>query len=227
MQNGAFSGSACGNGALSSNIWIYACNTDAPQTDEQVDGRSRDCPQHENVQWRLTGNLLRSAVPAGPPPGPTTIPWDTCLVTTTAAAPLTLAVCNASDPRQHWTATPVGNGSDFQLKQGEKCVSSVTSGPPPPPPAPPPAPVPTMPPVANLFKDQFGAEIVVITSPGSAVNKTVTVTVRGSGFSTPKASVVRPGEAAPSALPTVRMQGGDVVFMVELVRGAAVVKLTQ
>jgi hypothetical protein len=224
VQNGAFSGSACGNGALSSNIWIYACTTDGPG---QLDGRSRDCPQHENVQWRLTGNLLRSAVPAGPPPGPATIPWDTCLVTTTAAAPLSLAVCNASDPRQHWTATPVGNGSDLQLKQGEKCVSSVTSGPPPPPPSPPPAPVPTMRPVVNLFKDQFGAEIVVITSPGSAVNKTVAVTVRGSGFSTPKASVVRPGEAAPSVLPTVRMQGGDVVFMVELVRGAAVVKLTQ
>ena len=115
----------------------------------------------------------------------------------------------------------MGNGSEFQLKQAGKCVSSVTSGPPPPPPAPPPAPVPTMPPLANLFKDQFGAEIVVITSPGVAVNRTVVVTVRGSGFPSPKAVVVRPGEVAPSALHTVRVQGGDVTFSVGLVRGAA------
>ena len=59
VQNGAFSGSACGNGALSSHIWIYACNTDGLG---QVDGRSQDCPQHENVQWRLTGKFaLRRA----------------------------------------------------------------------------------------------------------------------------------------------------------------------
>eukprot|EP01052_Picozoa_sp_SAG31_P051407 SAG31_NODE_12194_length_960_cov_0.792102_1_plen_70_part_10 len=63
-----------------------------------MDGRSRDCPQHENVQWRLTGKLLRSAVPADPPPGPTTIPWDTCLVTTIAACPFTAAFCNAECP---------------------------------------------------------------------------------------------------------------------------------
>jgi hypothetical protein len=79
--------------------------------------------------------------------------------------------------------------------------------------------------VASLFSDQSGAEIVVITSPGLAVNKTVVVIVRGSSFVSPRASVARPGEAAPSALPAVRMHGDDVVFTVELVRGAAVVRL--
>ena len=149
-----FSGSSCGNGALASNIWIYACTTAG---DEQ--SKSGDCPHHENVIWRFTGKLLRSAVPAGPPSGTGPVPWDTCLTSTDSASPLNLAACNETDPRQHWTVAPAANKSYFQLRQGGKCVSSVTTGPPPPPPVPPAPPAPAMPPVANLFHDQRGAEI--------------------------------------------------------------------
>ena len=155
------------------------------------------------------------------------MPWDTCLTTTANASPLTLAVCNETDPRQHFTVVPAANVSYFQLRQHGKCVSSITSGPPPAPPPPPPPPVPDMPPVANLFHDQQGAEIIVITSPGVATNGTAVVTVRGAGFTSAlKASAIRPGESAPSALDAVRVKGVDIVVTMELNRGAAVVKLT-
>ena len=47
VQNGAFSGSACGNGALSSNIWIYPCDTDGPEQARETRAESADCPKHE------------------------------------------------------------------------------------------------------------------------------------------------------------------------------------
>ena len=259
VQSGYFEPSACGNGALASNIWIYTCaNTNSDGEPRQLE-RTRDCPFHENVIWRLTGNLLRSAVPFGPPSGAGPVAWTTCLTTTAVGGSMTLASCNSTDPRQHWKFVPAGdallkrigltlkvmnfipimtnfvpimtnlkvaahNASFFQLRQEGKCVSSVTSGPPP---APPPPPVPPMPPVANLSHDQEGAEIVVITSPGKPTNGTAVVLVRGGGYeSVPKAVAVRPAEAAPSALATLRMVGGDVVVTVVLIDGAAVAKLT-
>ena len=83
-----------------------------------------------------------------------------------------------------------------------------------------------MPPVANLFHDQHGAEIIVITSPGIAVNGTVEVTVRGAAHAAaPTAVAVRPGEAKPTPLASVKLQGADVVATVALGRGAAVVRL--
>ena len=83
-----------------------------------------------------------------------------------------------------------------------------------------------MPPVANLFHDQRGAEIIVITSPGTAVNGTVEVTVRGATHAAaPTAAAVRPGEAQPTPLASVKLQGADVVVTVALGRGAAVVRL--
>ena len=224
VQSAHFSPSSCGNGAVASNIWIYACvNAEAePQAEERE--RSADCPLHENVMWKLTGKLVRSAVPAGSAHSTGTIPWDTCLTSTDSFAPLKLAVCNETDPRQHWTVFSAANNSYFQLRQGGKCVSSM---PLPSPPAPPPLPVPSKPPVANLFHDQQGSEIVVITSPGVEVNGTVEVTVRGAAHrTTPTAKVIRPGEAKPSLLTSVRLQSEDVVVItVALARGAAVVQL--
>ena len=54
--------------------------------------------------------------------------------------------------------------------------------------SPPPAPVPTMPRWRTCSRTSLERRSV-ITSPGSAVNKTVAVTVRGSSFFAPKASV--------------------------------------
>lgn len=55
VQSGYFSGSACGNGALASSIWIYTCN--AARTDQQRD-KSRDCPLHVRVLLHILLRVL-------------------------------------------------------------------------------------------------------------------------------------------------------------------------
>ena len=83
--------------------------------------------------------------------------------------------------------------------------------------------------MVNLFRDQIGREIVVITSPGKLLSGDVEIIVRGSSFGPGlHAVVVRPGERLPTPLDAVRVNGhGDVILTTSLGRGAAVVQLSK
>jgi hypothetical protein len=235
VQNNGFSPSACGGGTVGSRVIVYPCGYDSdpaesdPVSTELTELVLHDCPLHENIIWKLTGRLLRSGVPSGSPGS--SLVWNTCLAAAGDAAEgeaLALKHCNESDPAQLFTAIKSGTGGAYlQLKHsaGGLCISDSA-----PPPTPGPPPPPILAPIANLFRDQSGAEIVVITSPtGSAVSNTTTVvaTVRGSHFGTGlQAEVVRPGEQAPTPLTTfTRGESGEVVITVGLSRGAALVRL--
>ena len=217
VQNNGFSSSACARGTVGSHIIVYPCGYSSDPATELL----HDCPSHENIIWKLTGYLLRSGVPSGGPSS--SLVWDTCLAAGDAAdqEALVLKHCNESDPAQLFTSINT-SGAHIQLMHSASglCISD----PPPPPPA------PILSPIVNLFRDQSGAEFVVITSPGAVVSNTTTavvVTVRGSRFGTGlRAEVVRPGEQAPTPLTTLKRGGsGEVVITVELGRGAAVVRL--
>jgi len=235
VQNDDFSPTSCGHSAKSSSIWVYPCVT-ANRLRRHLRAHKRfgDCPEGDNVRWRLAGQLLQYGVPAGPPGA---LSWQLCLTTAlneSRAAPLTLEMCNTSDPRQQWQMATASFSGDsgrigwFQIRNAVpfgRCVGSIE-----PPPPPPPPPTPTLLPVANLFRDQHGAEIAVITSPGVAVVGAVQVTVRGGAFvSAPSVQVIRPGDTAPMPLSPDRIRRdpvGDVVVTVTLSDGAAMIKLT-
>ena len=141
-------------------------------------------------------------------------------------AGLILKRCDSSDPAQRFMARAVVSHPAQQIRVihlgTNLCVSSSTA------PLPPP-PIPPLPAIANLFRDQQGREIVVITSPGAPASDDTNVTaiVRGSAFSEEvRAEVVWPGARSPVPLTTVQRRGnGDVVLSVRLQRGAAVIRL--
>ena len=237
-----------------SQIWVF--QGPAGSTLQEARDSDGDCPHHANVLWDLQRNgkasLLRSAVPvpsAAARPG-RSLADDTsdgdgaelkeqlkeslCLTSSpinasTPGAALGLAVCSAKDPAQQWTVLPASGGS-FQLAQGKGKQVCVTT-PPKAPPPPPPPPLGVRPPVVALFEDQEGAQLAVVTSPGSNQGNgtEVEITIRGGGLNgtnTPTAMVVRPGEASLQPLASVRRSGAaDIVVVAKLHRGAALVRV--
>eukprot|EP01052_Picozoa_sp_SAG31_P010228 SAG31_NODE_554_length_14181_cov_22.378000_3_plen_824_part_00 len=98
--------------------------------------------------------------------------------------------------------------------------------------APPPMPgtIPLLPPIANVFLDLNGSEIIVITSPGQPVASAVTATLRNvTGASTGvMVTALRPGDTAFVALPSsaVQVVGDEVHIMVIPCRGAVVLRVS-
>ncbi len=221
---------------------------------ERVDEGTGDCPKHENVLWALqrisesaassTIALLRSAVPVpnhrgnhdehSAPSRQLRIKQSGLCLTSNAsrlgAGGLGLAPCSGTDPAQHWSVLPAAGGL-LQLAQRtatskqQQCITA----PPPPSPPPPPTPLGARPPIVALFEDQQGAQLIVVTSPGSnRPNITqVEITIRGLNYTVaPTATVVRPGELGLTPLrPALRQSGADIVAIVKLQRGAALVRV--
>ena len=217
VQNDAFTPQRCGDGTDGSRIIMYPCeHVGAWGAEVGVEA----CPHDANIVWKLTGKLLRSGVPAGDP-GPNA--WDTCLAA--RGTRLALERCNNSDSAQQFSARAIASHpKQMQIVHGDANLCLSASNPPPPPP-----PTPVLPPIANLFRDQQGCEIVVITSPGTPSSNitTASVVVRGSSFNRAvKAEAVWPGAQAPTPLSSVEHRdNGDIVLHVILKRGMAMIRL--
>ena len=133
---------------------------------------------------------------------------------------------NQTDSTQHFVLSPAQNGY-IRMSQNSKCLSIVGQ-----PPAQPPSPRMVLPPSVNIFSDQVGREIIVVTSPGVMLNGTVQVTVRGSSLGETGALngvVAVPGDRGePKPVMGIRRNhtSGDIHFSVRLSRGAAVARLS-
>ena len=256
VYNPSFTTSQCSTADDSqSQIWVFEGPESEPAADESADSRpayrdherertkegSGDCPKHENVLWAVqrisesaapsTTALLRSAVPV--PTQPLGIKRGGLCLTSNASHPgsgaLGLAPCSGADPAQHWSVLPAAAGlvQLGQLASASKQQLCITAPKPPPPPPPPPL-LGIRSPIVALFEDQDGAQLAVVTSPGSnrPNNTKVEITIRGlNSTGVPVATSVCPGEEAPKPLASVRRSGPDVVATVTLQRGAALLRV--
>ena len=256
VYNPSFTTSQCSTADDSqSQIWVFEGPESEPAADEYTDPwpiyrdnedartneGSGDCPKHENVLWALqrinegaapsTAALLRSAVPV-PTQQLRTKQGGLCLTSNAShlgPGALGLAPCSGADLAQHWSVLPAAAGllQLAQLTPASKQQLCITA-PKPPPPPPPPPPLGVRPPIVALFEDQDGAQLAVVTSPGSnrPNNTQVEITIRGLNSTVaPVATVVRPGEEGPKPLASVRRSGADIVATVTLQRGAALVRI--